>query len=196
MNRDPGGKNSYRARGMWYWKTDGHTKVKVPQSFEMPDGSAKGVTMVPEKRGIDGQGLKGKCLECPPQSNVNGRACCQAQHLSQQPDFKEQGNIMEEIVKKYNEGKIEELAREIQEPEKSEEQKDEEGRENKNIKKRQKKRKGQDSLENEKDQNWKEGTSQQDQRQDEIQCQEGQDIPTNARLVYYQVSLRIELHRD
>jgi hypothetical protein len=98
MNVNPGGKQA-RMRDGWFTHPETGEKVIQPMVFardhaEFPD-LPKGMRHVLKERGIITTGLRGKCKSaCDPEAT----ACCCRRILENQPDFKAQQSLVQEII--------------------------------------------------------------------------------------------------
>ncbi|KNZ74147.1 hypothetical protein J132_07794 [Termitomyces sp. J132] len=96
MNVNPGGKQAHLQDGWYEFNGQRITQKMVfphdhPEYPDMP----KGLHQVLTERGIDTQGLCGKCKN---KCKADTTACCCLQILSNQPDFKLQKSLVQEII--------------------------------------------------------------------------------------------------
>ena len=89
MNVGPGGKYVPKMRDGWY-SVDG---IKVSQRMVDQSGTPKGMKVVLQERGLACSGLRGRC-----NVHADDGVCCMSRMLSEQPDFKEQRPLLQELV--------------------------------------------------------------------------------------------------
>src|SRR6266487_352760 len=95
MNMRPGGKQAHLRNG-WFLK-DGQ-KIDQPMIFPVdhptfPD-MPKGIKQVLFERGLFVEGIRMKCLNCTPDTSN----CCAQHILGNQPDFKAQKSLVQEVL--------------------------------------------------------------------------------------------------
>ena len=92
MNVGPGGKNVPIMREGWYW-VDG---IRIAQQMVSESGIPKGMKVVLQERGLKCSGLRGRCEKAA--NHTDDGQCCMTKMLSNQPDFRQQKPLLEEIV--------------------------------------------------------------------------------------------------
>ena len=92
MNVGPGGKHMPIMRDGWHI-VDG---VKIRQQMVNHSGTPKGMKAVLLERGFACSGLRGRCEKAT--DHLDNGLCCMSKILGDQPDFKEQKPLLQELV--------------------------------------------------------------------------------------------------